>query len=106
VKKSKVFDLDALERDGDVPEPFGFTVGDDDFVVDDIDNLEWKTVLRLRRDDLEQFFSSVLGDDYQRFSEHTIPLWKVAELARRLDEHFGWTVKAGEQGEENASSTS
>ncbi len=112
VKKSKVVDLDAMEREGKVPPPFAFKLQDvktgksAEFVVSDLEDLDWKLVLNLRRDDLEQFFAAVLGDDYGRFSELTIPLWKVNHLGKLLDEHFGWTEKAGELGEDTASPTS
>lgn len=106
VNRARMFDLDLLEREGDTPPPFGFRVGGDEFIVGDIDDLDWKTVLTLRRDDMILFFQSALGDDYGKFAKHNIPLWKVNELAKRLDEHFGWSAKAGEEGEDDASSTS
>lgn len=106
VRRTGAFDLDTLEREGDVIEPFVATRGGEEFVFADAEDLDWQDAVNLRMDDPVELVKLLLGEDYDRFAKHRMPLWKLNALMEAIDKHYGWSAKLGDQGEGNASSTS
>lgn len=101
-----VFDLDSLERDGEVVEPFRAVVGGEEFVFGDVEDVDWQDAVALRVDQPQELLRSLLGEDFDRFAEKRMPLWKLNALCEALDQHYGWSAKLGAVGEDNASPTS
>jgi hypothetical protein len=101
-KPGKVFNLDALDREG-APEPFQFSVKGQRFVVDDIESRDWQDLVAMG-DDPEEGLRVALGpDQWEKFrAVKGVPMWKVGKLVEAISEHFG----LGEPGEGDASSGS
>lgn len=106
--RAKTFDLDKLEKDRKAPKPLPVRVNGEEFIFHDVDDVDWRKLREIHdSQDIDLQLRAMLGDEqYDRFCEHDIPGWKVEALMTHLDEHFGWSARMGEQGEEIASSTS
>ena len=92
--------LDVLERE-DEREPFVFVLGGDRFVCRDIEDEDWQVLTRIDEDDPADTFKLLLGKDYEKFSKHELPLWKLKKLMESWREHTG----ALDMGESTALST-
>lgn len=75
--------LDTLEREGDVPEPFVVVLGGERFVFRDIQDEDWQQVADIDENNPQEALRLLLGDDYEKFAAHKMKLWK---LSRLLDE--------------------
>ena len=106
--RAKTFDLDALTKDPKAPKPLPVTVGGEEYIFGDLDEGDfWNDVASLRGDDIEGQFRVMLGDEqFERFRKHPMKGWKVRALYEHLDDHFGFTKRMGNQGEDDASSGS
>jgi hypothetical protein len=106
--RSSTFDLDALEKDAKAPKPLPVRLGGEEFVFNDIDEADYWSELTQFGDEenVEDQLRVMLGDErYEHFKTLPMPGWKLNALMKRLDDHFGFTKRMGDQGEENASST-
>lgn len=103
-KPGKVFNLDGLEREGEVPEPFNFTVNGKRFQVDDVESHDWQDLVAVDADDPSSALRGILGaEDYERLvAIRGVPMWKLTQLLDAITAHFG----LGESGESDASSGS
>lgn len=108
VNRRNTFNLDTLEKDAEAPKPLPVILGGEEFVFNDIDDADWSEIRGIKDDeDWEEQIGIMLGEERAKeFFSKPISAWKVKELMKHLDEHFGWTARMGDQGEENASSTS
>lgn len=87
--------LDALEREGE-QDPFVFVLGGDRFVCRDIEDEDWQILSKIDESDPEDTFRLLLGDDFEKFATHRLPLWKLKKLMAAWREHTGTPVDAGE----------
>jgi hypothetical protein len=94
VKRSKIFDVDALEREV-VHEPFVARVGGRDYTFPDPTDMDWQDAISLDPNDIVASFREWLGEDeYTEFAKHRMSLWKLVELAKAVQEHYGLTPEA------------
>lgn len=98
-----VFDIDALERDGS-PELFVATVGGKEFTFHDPSESDWQDYSGIDMSNPEESLKLLLGDQYEAFKKIRLPLWKLNKLAEAVENHYAKFY--GNQGEDNASSTS
>lgn len=103
VKRSKVFDVDALEREV-VHEPFVAKVGGREYVFPDPTDMDWQDAVSLDPNDIIESFRQWLGDDYDEFAKHRMQLWKLVELAKAIQEHYGITPETEGKDSESAGS--
>lgn len=97
-------DLGALERTNPV-EPLYFSLEGDEFVVADPSDRAWQDLIVADPNSLPQVLRSYLGDeDYERFSAHPLPLWKIRTFDQLIKKHFG--LDPATQGNGPASPTS
>lgn len=86
--------LDTAERDSkEIREPFAFVVGGRQLVLSDPADLDWQVVNAID-DEVEYLKSAMKPDDLEHFLAQPIPLWKIEQLGRKYQEHYG----AGEPG--------
>jgi hypothetical protein len=108
-RKPKAFDLDTLTKDAEAPKPLPVTHAGEEFIFNDIDEADyWLELTQAGGDEnAEDQIRIMLGDEqYEHFKTLPMPGWKLQALMKRLNEHFGFTARMGNQGEDNASSTS
>lgn len=79
--------LDTLDREGSEPEPFVVVLGGERFQFSNIDNEDWQTVADIDEDDPRESLQLLLGDKYERFAKHKLPLWKLRALLDAWREH-------------------
>ena len=92
--------LDSLEREGTPAKPFPFTAGGKRYVVEDIEDADWRL---LASDSPRDILQAALRDEqFASFASKPLPLWKIKVLAEAIVAHFG----LGEPGEGDASSGS
>lgn len=106
---SGTFDLDALEKDAKAPKPLTIQHGGEEFVFNDLDEADyWRELTQHGSgENVEDQLRIMLGDErYEHFKSLPMPGWKLRDLMKHLDEHFGFTARMGNQGEGNALSTS
>jgi hypothetical protein len=110
VDRRATFDLDALEKDAKAPKPLPVLLGGEEFIFGDLDEGDfWTELSPLQQsgEDIEGQFRVMLGEEqFARFKRHRLPGWKVRALYEHLDEHFGFSKRMGDQGEDGASSGS
>jgi hypothetical protein len=107
--RAATLDLDTLEKDASAPKPLPVRHGGEEFVFGDLDEADfWTELSKLQEDeDVEGQIRLMLGDEqFERFKSKPMPGWKLNALYKRLDEHFGFTKRMGDRGEDDASSTS
>jgi hypothetical protein len=104
VPRRKMFNVDQLEREV-THEPFVAIAGGEEFVFQDPTDIDWQYAVSLDPNDIVQAIRSWLGDDdYKRFEAHRMELWKLIELSKRIQEHYGLTPDS--QGKDGDSPTS
>lgn len=79
--------LDTLEREGDEPQPFVVVLGGERFVFRNLDDEDWQLVADVDEDDPREALRLVLGNEYERFSAHKLPLWKLRQMLDAWREH-------------------
>lgn len=107
--RKDTFDLDTLVKDGDAPKPLPVRLGGEEFVFQDLDEADYWAELAEApaEEDVETQLRIMLGDDqYEKFRAKPLKGWQLNALMKKLDDHFGFTKRMGDQGEDNASSTS
>lgn len=90
VKRSKIFDVDALEREVDRG-PFVARIGGEEYVFPDPTDMDWQDASRVDANNVVESFKAWLGEDYERFAKHRMPVWKLIELFKAIQEHYGIT---------------
>lgn len=82
-------DLDVLEREGDIAEPFTFQHDGDTYTMLDPQEIDWQDLLSgLRNPAL--FIRFALPVDQQRtFFGKRIPSWKMNKLMAAYQQHYG-----------------
>lgn len=88
------FDLDALEREGGAPEPFRFMLAGHEYAMVPRDEINWQDMLIAMRSPLLFIRYVMSGEDYEKFVEQSVPMWKMDALMKRYLDHFG--IDAGE----------
>jgi hypothetical protein len=108
--RDKTFDLDALEKDAKAPKPLPVKLGGEEYLFGDLDEGDyWSELVPLDQegDSIEGQLRVMLGEEqFERFKAHRLPGWKINALYKHLDEHFGFSKRLGDQGEDDASSGS
>lgn len=91
-----VFDLDALEREGDAAgkPPFRFSLDGTQYVLVDATDIDYRDLLTAfnaaNSADFETALSLLMpASQREDFFEHEIPLWKMEKLFDRYTKHFG-----------------
>ncbi len=79
--------LDKLEREGGEPEPFVVVLGGERFVFANLDDEDWQLVADIDEDDPRDALRLLLGERYEKFAEHKLPLWKLRHLLDAWREH-------------------
>jgi hypothetical protein len=88
-QKINGLDLDALEKEGPLKEPFTFTVGGKEWSALDPEDVDWQVAFDLDTDDLRAVLRTYLGDEkFAEFAKVSIPSWKMAKLADALNQHY------------------
>lgn len=82
-------DLDVLEREGEVPEPFTFVYDGKTYRMKDPQEIDWQDLLAgLRNPALFIRFAMDLEDQRDFFGKR-IPSWKMNKLMQAYQDHFG-----------------
>lgn len=86
---SVALDLDALEREGAVAEPFTFQHLDHVYTMIDPQEIDWQDLLSgLRNPGL--FVRYAMGlEDQKKFFGEKVPAWKMNKLMEAYQTHFG-----------------
>lgn len=80
--------LDTLERENGVEVPFVAVIGGKTLVFSDPAEQPWQDLMDL--DDPEEFARMCLSeDDRGHFLEHPLEAWKMNELLRAFQAHYG-----------------
>jgi hypothetical protein len=88
-KPAPVFDMDALEREGAVPEPFTFQYEGATYHMLDPQEIDWQNLLSgLRNPALFVRFAMPL-DEQRDFFARQVPSWKMNKLMAAYQDHFG-----------------
>ncbi len=88
-KTAAVFDMDALEREGEVPEAFTFQYEGDTYTMLDPQEIDWQNLLSgLRNPALFVRFAMPLKEQ-QRFFAKQVPSWKMNKLMQAYQDHYG-----------------
>ncbi|MEV2277873.1 hypothetical protein AB0I72_20035 [Nocardiopsis sp. NPDC049922] len=103
VRPKDVFDLDALEKDGEV-QPFGVRLGGKVFVISDPMDEDWQDAVLIDMNDIEGSLRPLLGDQYEDFKKIRMPMWKMKALNDAMEAHYSRFY--GTRGEGSASSGS
>lgn len=112
-EEPEVFDLDALDQEGEEPERLVVRIGGEDFTLKSPGEVPWQKSMRYEQldpekasqADVEDMLSTVLGaDQYKRFQRHELSARQFYALMERYQKHYNAT--AGGPGEAPASSTS
>jgi hypothetical protein len=96
------FDLDALERDSTIPEPFRFQAGGHSFTMAPLADLDWHIQKALAEGDAAVMMAELLGDQFPAFDELDMPSWKLDKLVEAWGRHNG--IDVPESGASSASS--
>lgn len=88
------FDFDALEREGDNPEPFCVRIGGAEYTLQDPQELDYRDLMATFRaansGDPELAIASLLDDEQREgFLDNTIPNWKLEKFFQAYLKHFG-----------------
>jgi hypothetical protein len=88
------FDLDALEHDGDVPDPFVVSVGGRDYELPNPKDIDFRDLVDGMRafnagDPLPIVEVLVDEDDRAEFFENKLPMWKLEKMFEQYYKHFG-----------------
>jgi hypothetical protein len=103
VRPKDVFDLDALEKGGEV-KPFAVRLGGKTFLLSDPFDEDWQDAVLIDMHDIEGSLKPLLGDQYDDFKAIRMPMWKMKVLNDRMEAHYSQYY--GDQGEGPASSGS
>lgn len=88
-EKKVSFDLDALEREGVVAEPFTFQYDGEQYRMLDPQEVDWQDLLSgLRNPALFVRFAMPL-DQQKDFFAKRVPAWKMNRLMKAYQEHYG-----------------
>lgn len=89
--KKVALDLDTLEREGDIPEPFPIRVKGRVIVLRDIQELDWQDVAAIGHSrNAHLFFQKAIHeDDYEHFISARIESWKMERLMQDYLTHYG-----------------
>lgn len=89
-KPAKIFmNLDTLEREGELPEPYGFMVGGRPYVLTDAQEVDWQDLAAAMQDPVNFFRKALPAAEAARFLATRIPGWKMQQLIKGYLEHFG-----------------
>lgn len=84
-------DLDALEAEAR-DEPFTFKLGGEVFTMLPPEEADWQISASLSEGEgLQEFVAALLGDDYERFTQHKLPTWKLTKLIDQCTAHYNIT---------------
>lgn len=88
-KSGVSLDLDALEREGDVPGSFTFTFDSETYTMVDPQEVDWQDLLSgLRNPALFVRFAMSI-EDQKKFFGKRVPAWKMNKLMEAYTTHFG-----------------
>lgn len=87
-------DLDALEREGDIPEPFRVTLGGRVYELTDPRERDFTDVMAAQQaiaagQTLRALQLYVSAKDRDQFFANQLPGWKVDKLLEGYNKHFG-----------------
>lgn len=85
----KVFDLDALEREGEVPEPFQLKHGGDVWELLDPHELDWQELYVALGNPLQLLQLVVPPDDRVAFFAKPMAAWKLNRFLEAYMRHYG-----------------
>lgn len=89
-----MLNLDTLEREGGIPEPFTFVLGGERFECADPADVDYRQFVDVAEDDVARQLEILLGGQYTRFAKHRLKIWKLQALMEALREHY----QVGEDG--------
>jgi hypothetical protein len=89
----KKFDLDALVAET-TDAPFTFTLGGEEFAMSSPQSLDWRDAVAIDAASVDVAMALLLGDDFEAFSKHAVPVAALTALMTAYREHFG--LEAGE----------
>lgn len=98
--KNTGLDLDALEREGDTPEPYTFRVNGRDWTARHPDDVDWTVIAAMDPDDPRDVLAAYLDEaTYREFVQQGVPKWKILKLMAALNRHYYGSADApGESG--------
>lgn len=82
-------DLDALEREGEVRDPYTFVLGGETLIAKDPETVDWTVIAALDPDDPREVLNAYLApDEYRTLVESGLPKWKIVRLVSDLNRHY------------------
>jgi hypothetical protein len=92
--KPNGLNLDTLQREGEPPEPYICILKGRLYTFTDPADMEWQDAARMGADDILAFIRGLLQEkDWDEFKEVRLELWKVSELAKDIQKHYGITAE-------------
>ena len=82
-------DLDALEREGEVPGSFTFRHVGEIYTMVDPQEIDWQDLLSGLRNPALFVKFAMSSADQKRFFGARVPAWKMNKLMQGYREHFG-----------------
>lgn len=88
-KNPASLDLDALEREGDVPGPFTFVLDGETYTMVDPQEVDWQDLLSGLRNPALFIRYAMSIEAQKKFFGKRVPAWKMNKLMGAYTEHFG-----------------
>jgi hypothetical protein len=82
-------DLDALEREGETPEPFTFQYDGKTYTMKDPQEIDWQDLLSGLRNPALFIRFAMEVEDQREFFGKRVASWKMNKLMQAYTEHFG-----------------
>ena len=89
-QKSPVsLDLDDIEREGAIPDPFTFKFDGDVYQMFDPQEVDWQNLLSGMRNPALFVRFSMPVEQQKKFFAKEVPAWKMNKLMTAYQDHFG-----------------
>lgn len=103
--KPNGLNLDTLKREGEKPDPYICVLKGRPYTFSDPAEMEWQDAAAMGAEDILRFIRGLLQEtDWEEFRKVRLELWKVAELAKDIQRHYG--VSGETEGKDDDSSGS
>ena len=91
-RRTQGFDLDALEREGEVKPPFKFKHGGKWFTLADPAEIDLRDIVEIGTSPSGEagLLANLMGDQYEEIVESgPMPQWKLAPMLQAWYDHYG-----------------